>query len=190
MTLSLQAIPNVTAIGRSFRIRVGGVAMAVAILAACTQTAGDTGSSKVSTAELKSALDAHLAECTEIHGLNPLELFGIGENELAAGEKEWLECAYQGVEAIMVPATKFPDMYRQLMADSRSMTDLVEKGEMTRTQRRTVMQAAIAEIENAEIVSLIRGSAVTNEKLDRAKTAEMRSAFVGMRTMTMPRPVR
>ena len=177
MSLSLQAIPNVTVIGRSFRIRVGCVAIAVAILAACTQTAGNGGSSKVLTAELNAALDAHLVECTEIHGLNPLELSGIGENELAAGEKEWLECAYRGVEAIMVPATEIPDMYRQLIADSRSMTDLVGEGEMTRTQRRTVMQAAIAEIEKAEIGSL-RGSAAANEA-DRARTAGMRSAFVG-----------
>ncbi len=176
MTLNLQSIPDVTAIGRSFRIKAGGVVLAVAILAACTQTAGDGGSSKISTAELKSALDAHLAECTEINGLNPLEISGLGENELAAGEKEWLECAYQGVEAIMVPDTKFPDMYRQLMADSRSMTDLVEKGEMTRAQRRAAMQAAIAKIEDAETAS---GGAVTNEASDRARTQAMRGAFVG-----------
>ena len=77
----------------------------------------------------------------------------------------------------MVPDTKFPDMYRQLIADSRSMTDLVEKGEMTRAQRRAAMQAAIANIEDAEIAS--GGSVVTNEESDRARTQAMRGAFVG-----------
>lgn len=190
MTQARELVRNVPAIGRSFRIKARGVALGFAMLSACTQVPGEGASSRVSFAELKSALDAHLADCTEIHRLNPLELSGIGENELADGEQEWLECAYQGIEAIMVPSTIFPDMYRQLIADSRSMTDLVEKGEITRTQRRTVMQAAIFEIENAEIVFLIRDGATANEELDREKTAEMRRAFVGMRTITMPRSVR
>lgn len=137
-------------------------------------------------AELKSALDGHLVECTETFGLDPREQSAAGENELAVGELEWLECAYRGIEAIMVPSTKFPDMYRQLMADSRSMTVLVEQGEMTRTQRRNVLQAAIVEIENAEIVSLLRGSPGTSEELDRARTAELRGAFVSMHSMTFP----
>jgi hypothetical protein len=171
---------------RSFRLRAGGLALAVAILSACTQTPRDEGSTQPSFAELRSALDGHLAECTDAYGLNPREQSGIGENELAVGEQEWLECAYQGIEAIMVPNTKFPDMYHQLISDSRSMTALVEQGEMTRTQRRNVLQAAIVEIENAEIVSLIRGSVVTSAELDRARTAELRSAFVGMHSMTFP----
>ena len=187
MTLNLQSIPNVMAIGRSFRLRAGGLALAVAILSACAQTPRDEGSTRPPFADLRSALDGHLAECTEIHGLDPREQVSTGENELAVGEQEWLECAYRGIEAIMVPFTKFPDMYDQLIADSRSMTALVEQGEMTRTQRRNVLQAAIVEIENAEIVSLIRGSAMTSEELDRARTAELRGAFVSIGTPTLPR---
>ena len=186
MTLALELMRSVTAIDRSFRIRAGSVALAIVMLSACTQMPSEVGTSRASFAELKSELDVHLAGCTETYGLDPREQSGTGENELAVGEKEWLECAYQGIEEIMVPGTKFPKMYRQLIADSRGMTDLIEQGEITRTQRRIVLQAAIFDIENAEIVFLIRGSVVTNEELDRAKTAELRRAFVGMRTMTMP----
>lgn len=186
MVPAVNSTKPVTDMGRSFRVRAGGFAMALTVLAACAQPPSNEGSTRPSFTELRSALDGHLAECTETYGLDPREQLGTGENELAVGEQEWLECAYQGIEAIMVPSTRFPDMYRQLIADSRSMTALVERGEMTRTQRQNVLQAAIVEIENAEIVSLIRGSAVTSEELDRARTAELRGAFVSMRTMTFP----
>lgn len=175
-----------TDIARSLGLRTGAFVLVVAILSACTLTPRDDGPTRPSFAELRSALDTHIAECGETYGLDPREQLSIGENVLAAGEREWLECAYQGIEVIMIPGTKFPDMYRQLIADSRSMTVLVAQGEMTRTQRRNVLQAIIVDIENAEIVSLIRGSTLTSEELDRARTADLRSAFVSMRSMTFP----
>ncbi len=119
--------------------------------------------------------------------MDPRELSGTGENELAAGEREWLECAYQGIEEIMIPGSAFPAMYRQLIADSRSMTDLVEQGRLTRTKRGDVLQAAIDEIESAEILSMARGSTVTADDLQRARSA--RQAFDGMRALTFPSPL-
>ncbi len=168
------------------RVRAGGLALAVAVLAACTQTPSDGGPPGISFAEMRFALDSQLAECTEPYGFDPREPSETGENELAVGEREWLECAYEGIEKVMVPNTKFPKMYHQLISDGRSMTDLVEQGEITRTQRRNAIQAAIIEIENAEIVSLIRSSEAATEEADRARTAELRRTFASIRTMAFP----
>ena len=185
-----EMVRNATAVGRSLRIRAAGIALAVAILSACAQPPDEGGSSRASFVELKSVLDSHLNGCAETYGFDPREPSGTGANELADGERERLECAYQGIEEIMVPGTTFAGMYRQLIADSRRMTDLVEQGGITRAQRRNVLQDAIFEIENAEIVFLIRSGEAANAEADRELTADIRRAFVGMNTMTMPRPPR
>ena len=87
----------------------------------------------------------------------------------------------------MIPGSAFPAMYRQLIADSRSMTDLVEQGRLTRTKRGDVLQAAIDEIESAEILSVVRGNTVSAKDLERARMARL--AFDGMSRLTFPSPL-
>ena len=187
MTLAMELTNRLTRIGRSFCVKVGGFALAVGVLSACAQSSGDAGLTRASFDELQTQLYGHWAGCTETYDVEPRKLSGIGENELAVGEREWLECAYQGIESIMIPGSSVPDMYRQLISDSRSMTDLVEQGRLTRTKRGDVLQVAIDEIESAEILAMARGGTVTAADLKRARLA--RRAFDGMSALTFPSPL-
>jgi hypothetical protein len=81
-------------------------------------------------------MDEHLAKCAEKYAYDPNEAEGLGEYDLAPQEMEWRRCAYQGVREIMIPNTRIPDAYRQLIDEDRAMTEKIQRREMTRSERR------------------------------------------------------
>ncbi|MBI4522292.1 MAG: hypothetical protein HY695_00595 [Deltaproteobacteria bacterium] len=120
------------------------IAIALALLA---------GASRIATAEIsniRKQLDDHLNRCTETHGYNPETASNLGPHALGAGEREWRECVYQGIEKHVIPKALAPEAYRRVIAEDRDMTERVASGRMTRAERRTRMLALLEEIERRE----------------------------------------
>ena len=139
----------------------------------CAQS-NQTQESKPSFSMLEERIEQHLAECSTAAGFDPRSAPNLSETSLVAGEAEWLNCAYSGVESIMIPNTDFPNLYRQLIAESKSLSSLMDKGEVTRTQRRNRMDALIAEIESKEIERMVQGQAEMTEERKKQETEQVR----------------
>jgi hypothetical protein len=90
-----------------------------------------------------------LAACSASSGYDP-KAADLPERALAPGEREWRACARQAVVSSIVPKSGVPDLYRGLVADDERMTDAVEAGVMTRTERTRRLEASIADIRTAE----------------------------------------
>ncbi len=110
------------------------ITMAVVLGAALMMSIGVASAKKLS--RPGKVMDAHLAECTEKYAYDPNEAEGLGEYDLAPQELGWRRCAYQGVREIMIPNTRIPDAYRQLIDEDRAMTEKIQRREMTRSERR------------------------------------------------------
>lgn len=122
----------------------------VALVAACAAT---TASQNIATA--RKQLDAHLAECTARYGY-PEPTSDLGPYILGAGEREWRECVYQGVEKYMIPNTPSPEAYRKAIAEDREMTVGIATAKMTRTQRQARVQQLLEEIERTEEANRVK----------------------------------
>ena len=81
----------------------------------------------------------------------------------------------------MIPNSDFPGMYRDLIAEAKSLVDLMERGEVTRTQRRNRIQIRIGQIENAEIVRMIRDEPQVSEEKQRENTELVRGMVESFR---------
>jgi hypothetical protein len=79
---------------------------------------------------------AYLDDCSRSVGVDPRTAKAVGERELLPREREWRSCAYEGIRSQLVPATRHPELYGQLIAEDQSMTDRIAKGTMTRSERR------------------------------------------------------
>jgi len=93
---------------------------------------------------------AHVKQCTERHGYDPEKASSLGPHALGAGEREWRECVYEGIEKYLIPTTLSPEAYRKAIAEDREMTASVAAGKMTRAERRARVEAIIAELEALE----------------------------------------
>ena len=90
-------------------------------------------------------------QCTRQHGYDPQSLGSTGPHEVAPGELQWRECAYDGVREIMVPASAVPDAYETLIALDRVMTREIEAGKRTRDQRRDRIQGMLDDIDHSPL---------------------------------------
>jgi hypothetical protein len=97
----------------------------------------------------------HLAGCTRQHGYDPTAQNGLGPHELGRNEMPWRECAYEGIRRIIVPASALPEMYEDLIAEDRKMTEAVVQGTMTRDDRRSRIE-------------VLTGTAAVNEQLNKS----------------------
>ncbi|MBI4526727.1 MAG: hypothetical protein HY695_23260 [Deltaproteobacteria bacterium] len=120
-----------------------GAVVLVAVVAACAATAPRD----IATA--RKQLDAHLAQCTARYGY-PEATSDLGPYVLGAGEREWRECVYQGVEKYMIPNTASPEAYRKAIEEDREMSASVVDGKMTRAQRQARVQELLEGIERTE----------------------------------------
>lgn len=91
-----------------------------------------------------------LANCTTQFGYDPETVGDIGDYQLAENERAWLECAYAGVETHLIPYSAVPQLYTDLIAEHRALTDGVARGEVTRAAREERVDAVIASIERQE----------------------------------------
>ncbi len=160
---------------------IKGFAVFIFLTAVGCAQQGPQQEQRASFVELKARLESYLLQCTQTFGLDPRKESGLSENELAPNERDWLDCAYKGIERVMIPNTDFPGMYRDFIAEAESLVGLMERGEVTRTQRRNRLQILIAQIENAEIVRMIRDEPQVSEEKHRENTELVRGMVEGFR---------
>ena len=92
---------------------------------------------------------AHMASCMEAHGFDPLAA-NVDEHALAPGEKPWRECVYRGVDEYIIAYSFVPRLYKQIVAEDRVMTEQIARGELTRSARRSRIEALIELIRTEE----------------------------------------
>ena len=87
--------------------------------------------------------------CSSKYGYDP-DSKNIEEDRLADGEKEWRSCIYEGINNLILPNTTIPEEYKELIAEDKRMTDAIEKGEMTRSDRKTRLLKLLENIRTLE----------------------------------------
>lgn len=93
---------------------------------------------------------AYFSGCSSQYGYDPENSAHIAENSLGNGELKWRDCAYAGLEKIMIPKSSTPDLFRQLIAEDKSLTAKLGKGEITRSHRKSRISEILQEIHQRE----------------------------------------
>ena len=95
-------------------------------------------------------IEEEAARCATEHSYDRGGQTNLGPHELAATERAYLDCIYEGVNKRVIPKALLPDDYRQLIASYQDMTNAVEKGELTRTQRMAQARQMLDDIKTKE----------------------------------------
>lgn len=95
-------------------------------------------------------LVADIGQCSQRYGYDPRSAAGIAENALAPQEVPWRQCAYDAVRAYEPANPSMTSRYEQLISEDIQMTTAIQQGSMTRSQRRSRIEALIAQIKSAE----------------------------------------
>jgi hypothetical protein len=127
-----------------------GLIKTVAVLALFGLFAACSATSDSRDGALARQLDDYLKQCTARHGYDPEATAGLGPHTLGAGEREWRECVYRGLEQYLIPSTQSPAVYRKAIEEDREMTASVAAGTMTRSERRTRIEALLEFLEQTE----------------------------------------
>ena len=90
-------------------------------------------------------LRAHLGGCTQQHGYDPDANASVGQHQIAPGEANWRKCAYDGIRNIMIPDNPAAGGYKYLIAFDRTLTQEIQRGKITRAERKDRLQKAIDE---------------------------------------------
>ena len=152
------------------------LAASLAIFAA--MTACDTGSSNSSSPEAqlmqaRDKLNADLKQCTATHGYDPDKVAGVAEtadDRGGGGFEEWRQCAYSAVRMYERYNPSLSGLYEQLIAEDMSMTAAIQRGTMTRSQRRDRIDKLVDQIKAAEqdhVSSAMAAQAQQNEQVRR-----------------------
>ena len=96
------------------------------------------------------AFRTYRGKCTDQHGYDPDNLPPLADFEVAPGEADWRSCVYRGIQEILIPKTAFPDLYRNLVATDQRLAQQVRAGQLTRQERRTLVEQLIADIKTTE----------------------------------------
>lgn len=115
---------------------------------------------------------AAFEQCSKIHGYDPDQLPPLGDYELAPGERAWRACVYDAITTNLVPGSKSPELYRELITTDRILTDNVEKGTVTRADREKKIDSLIETIRTQET-----GHVIAEDPRMTAEEKERRTGF-------------
>jgi hypothetical protein len=160
--------------------------VAIALVSCTNQGAPSSAAAPQSPlAAARSQLVADLEQCTHSFGYDPQKAGDIPENQLAPRELEWRQCGYDAVRKYSQFQPALTGRYEQLINEDISMTNAIQSGAMTRTQRRVRLDALIEQIKAAEEEQI---QATTKNK--EAEEEQVRRAIDSMRgfyNMSPPR---
>jgi hypothetical protein len=151
------------------------VAGVVAGLSSCT-TQSSNSKSQNPLAAARQQLVADLGQCTQTFGYDPNKVAGVAENQLAPNELQWRQCGYDAVRKYAGYQPALTGQYEQLINEDITMTNAVQSGAMTRTQRRQRLEALIDQIKSAEESQV---QAAASEQAQ--QTEQVRQVVNGMR---------
>lgn len=103
--------------------------------------------------QARAQLDKDIAACTAQHGYQPFAT-GLPENALVPGELEWRQCAYTAARNYARINSGMRLSYELLIHDDRTMTEQIQAGTLTRSQRRAAIEARLADIREQEAAQL------------------------------------
>jgi antitoxin component of MazEF toxin-antitoxin module len=155
--------PRKTVVARLKKILGAAV---LALSAACATTPSQD------IAAARQDLDAYRAQCTARYGYDPDASSSLGPHVLGAGEREWRECVYQGMEKYLIPNSQTPEAYRKAIAEDREMTASIAAGKITRAQRRTRVQELLEELDRIEAANMAK-TVLEKKAVDRVMREEM-----------------
>jgi hypothetical protein len=89
-----------------------------------------------------------MSKCTAKTDYDPNKPEVTDEYTLAKGEREFLDCAYVGIEKNIIPESYIPNQYKDLIKSHREWTDEVEQKSLTRTERRARTLTVIGILKN------------------------------------------
>jgi len=98
-----------------------------------------------------SDINGELDKCSKTHDYDLKQGSQLGANELGKTERAFLECVYTGIRETLIPKALIPDDYEYLISQHKQMTNAVEKGEMTRQQRKARVQELLGKIKSNEV---------------------------------------
>jgi hypothetical protein len=151
------------------------VAGVVAGLSSCT-TQSSNSKSQDPLAAARQQLVAELGQCTQTFGYDPNKVSSVKENQLAPHELQWRQCGYDAVRKYSRYQPALTGQYEQLINEDITMTNAIQSGAMTRTQRRQRLEALIAQIKSAEESQV---QAAASEQAQ--QTEQVRQVVNGMR---------
>ena len=145
-------------------------------LSACTSHSPTTSPAQSPLAAARQQLVADLGQCTKTFGYDPNNAAGVAENQLAPHEIEWRQCGYDAVRKYAGNQPELTGQYEQLINEDITMTNAIQSGTMTRSQRRQRLEALIAQIKSAE-ESQAQAAAMEQEQ----QVDQVRQVVDGMR---------
>lgn len=95
-------------------------------------------------------------ECKKEHNYDPDKASGLRENQLAPMERAWQACVYAAVRKYLIPASASPALYDSAIKTSRQLTDGIENGTVTRSQRQVKMKEIVDQIDAREVANAER----------------------------------
>jgi len=152
---------------------IAGVA---AGLSSCSRQSSTTAAAPNPLTAARQQLVADLGQCTKTFGYDPNNITGVAENQLAPHELQWRQCGYDAVRKYGQSQPALTGQYEQLINEDITMTNAIQSGTMTRTQRRQRLEALIAQIKSAE-ESQAQAAAVEQEQ----QMDDVRRVVDGMR---------
>jgi len=139
------------------------IATGFALLTAACANDANTGKPESPVIAARQQLLADLSQCTTTYGYDPKAVTGIPENQLAPHELQWRQCGYDAANRYVRAVPAMNDKYQQLINEDITMTNAIQAGTMTRSQRRQRIEELIAQIKTAE-ESLIQASAEEQDR--------------------------
>lgn len=125
---------------RKLNFSAFGLACSLAALFACSAADAQrptNGSFQTQLDEFQNTLK----QCTDLTGYDPQTQSSLGPYELGQNELRWRDCAYTALTMLVVPNTKFPDLYADLIDRDKEMTRWIEEKRFTRNQREAQISA-------------------------------------------------
>lgn len=158
--------------------RLFGLLLLVGVTAVVSSCASQSSSSNSQSplAAAREQLVADLGRCTQTFGYDPKIITGVAENQLAPHEIEWRQCAYDAVRKYAHAHPTLTGRYEQLINEDITMTNAIQAGSLTRTQRRQRIQALVEQIKGAE-ESEAQAEAINQQQ----ETERVRRVVDGMR---------
>ncbi len=154
------------------------------LTAGCTEARQETettGTTYMQQADAR--FHARFENCKKIHNYDPERPPQLGESDLAPTERAWQECVYDAVRKVLIPATSSPEIYESAIRSSQTLTNGIEKGTVTRSQRKEKMEQIIAEIEAQERSNAAVEAAGTMSDQGSTKTEFTRRMIYDLRGM-------
>ena len=126
--------------------------------------------------QARAQLDSDIAACTQQFGYDPYKTTGLPENALVPGELDWRQCAYAAARNYARINSGMRLQYELLIHDDRTMTEQIQAGTMTRSQRRAAVEARLADIRTQEEAQLqaAQGAAEADQQQMRNTVETMR----------------